>query len=229
MPIKAVVFDAYGTLFDVASAARRAAEEPGRQALAECWRQLAEVWRQKQLQYTWLRAITGAHTDFWSVTCDGLDFAMEACGLDDPELRERLLALYWELQAYREVPAMLHRLKADGMTTAILSNGSPDMLDGAVSSAVLGNVLDAVLSVEDVGVFKPNAEVYGLVENRLAIPPNEVLFVSSNGWDAAGAAGFGFATVWVNRAGEPMDRLPWTPSHVLADLTTIPELAAEIS
>lgn len=229
MPIKAVVFDAYGTLFDVASAARRAAEEPGRQALAECWRQLAEVWRQKQLQYTWLRAITDAHTDFWSVTCDGLDFAMEACGLDDPELRERLLALYWELQAYREVPAMLHRLKAAGLTTAILSNGSPDMLDGAVSSAVLGNVLDAVLSVEDVGVFKPNAKVYGLVENRLAIPPDEVLFVSSNGWDAAGAAGFGFATVWVNRAGEPMDRLPWTPSHVLADLTTIPELAAEIS
>lgn len=229
MPIKAVVFDAYGTLFDVASAARRAAEEPGRQALAACWLRLAEIWRQKQLQYTWLRAVTGAHTDFWTVTQDGLDFAMEACGLDDPELRERLLALYWELQAYREVPAMLHRLKAAGLKTAILSNGSPDMLDGAVSSAVLGDVLDAVLSVEDVGVFKPDAKVYGLVEHHFSIPPRDVLFVSSNGWDAAGAAGFGFETVWVNRAGEPMDRLPWKPAHVLSDLTTIPELVAEIA
>ena len=230
MTITTVVFDAYGTLFDVAAAARQAAQEPAFSALKDRWMDVAGHWRSKQLQYSWLRAVTKTHTDFWEVTQNGLDWALEATNLHgDVALRQRLLDLYWELQAYPEVPGMLAELKERGLNTAILSNGSPDMLDGAVSSAVLGNVLDAVLSVEDVGVFKPNAKVYGLVENRLAIPPDEVLFVSSNGWDAAGAAGFGFATVWVNRAGEPMDRLPWTPSHVLADLTTIPELAAEIS
>ena len=227
MPIKAAVFDAYGTLFDVAAAARVAAEEPGRAALAQKWQDVASIWRLKQLQYTWLRAITKAHTDFWSVTKDGLDFALEATGLDDDlELRERLLALYWELAAYREVPEMLTRLKVAGYQTAILSNGSPDMLDGAVSSAGLSSVLDAVLSVEDVGIFKPDARVYDMVGARFGTSPDEVLFVSSNGWDAAGAAGYGFNTVWVNRAGEPMDRLPWQPTHVLPDLTTIPDLIA---
>ena len=153
---------------------------------------------------------------------------MEANGLDDPELRERLLALYWELRAYKEVPFMLAQLKAAGMNTAILSNGSPNMLDGAVSSAGIGEHLDDVLSVEDVGVFKPHASVYNLVGKRFGCAKDEVLFVSSNGWDAACATGYGFATAWVNRAGEPVDRLPWTPAHILSDLTTIPELAASL-
>lgn len=226
MPIKAAVFDAYGTLFDVTAAARVAAQEPGRGALADKWQEVANIWRLKQLQYTWLRAITKAHTDFWSVTKDGLDFALEATGLVDPELRERLLALYWELAAYKEVPEMLTRLKVAGYKTAILSNGSPDMLDGAVSSAGLSSVLDTVLSVEDVGIFKPDARVYDMVGTRFGTRPDEVLFVSSNGWDAAGAAGYGFTTVWVNRGGEPVDRLPWTPNHILPDLTTIPDLIA---
>ncbi len=226
MTITTCVFDAYGTLFDVTAAARQAAAEPGHAQLADCWQKLAGDWRQKQLQYTWLRAVTGAHTDFWEVTQNGLDWAMEASGLSDPALRERLLALYWELSAYPEVPAMLSRLKQAGMNTAILSNGSPDMLQGAVQSADIGDVLDDVLSVESVGIFKPADAVYALVEQRFGCARGEVLFVSSNGWDAGCATGFGFTTAWVNRGGEPMDRLPWVPAHQLTDLTTIPDLAA---
>lgn len=227
MPIKTCVFDAYGTLFDVAAAARGAAREPDFPQLADTWPKLAEHWRSKQLQYTWLRAVTGDHTDFWTVTQDGLDWAMEAVGLGgDAALRARLLQLYWELQSYPEVPAMLAALKTAGLNTAILSNGSPDMLAGAVSSAGIGEVLDDVLSVQSVGIFKPASQVYDLVQERFGGARNEVLFVSSNGWDAASAAGYGFATVWVNRAGDPMDRLPAQPHHTMPDLTQIPDLAA---
>lgn len=226
MPITTCIFDAYGTLFDVAAAARQAASEPQFPHLRDSWAELASHWRLKQLQYTWLRAITGAHADFWDVTRDGLDWAMEAAGLDgDAALRQRLLDLYWELQAYPEVPAMLKALKDAGMNTAILSNGSPAMLDGAVQSARLADVLDDVLSVESVGVFKPNSRVYDLVGERFGCAKDSVLFVSSNGWDAAGASGYGFVTAWVNRAGEPVDRLPWKPAHILPDLTAIPDLA----
>ena len=222
---KVVVFDAYGTLFDVAAAARVVAEEPGREALAAVWGQVAEDWRRKQLEYSWLRAVTGDYVPFWTLTMDGLDWAMERAGLDDPELRERLLAVYWELPAYPEVPRMLAELKAAGKTCAILSNGSPDMLEGAVDFAGVGLYLDAVLSVEEVGIFKPAAQVYDMVEARFGCARKEVLFVSSNGWDAAGATGYGFETVWVNRAGDPVDRLPHRPAHQLSDLTTISELA----
>lgn len=227
MPIKACVFDAYGTLFDVAAAARIAATEPGRAALAEKWPELARIWRLKQLEYTWLRASSDTHTDFWTVTQDGLDYALEATGLVDAELRERLLALYFELAAFEEVPHMLADLKSAGFQTAILSNGTPDMLDGAVKSAGLEELLDDVLTVESVGVFKPARAVYELVTKRFNCAPDEVLFVSSNGWDAAYGAHFGFRTVWVNRAGDPMDRLPAIPGEVLSDLRPIPELAAQ--
>lgn len=226
MPITTCVFDAYGTLFDVAAAARECASEKGREAFAAKWQQVATDWRLKQLQYTWLRAVGDAHTDFWEVTQNGLDYALEASGLDgDGELRERLLALYWELSAYPEVPAMLAELRAAGMKTAILSNGSPDMLDGAVQSAGIGDLLDAVLSVEDVGIFKPHKSVYDMVGAHFGCTPDQVLFVSSNGWDAAAASGYGFYTAWANRAGEPMDRLPWKPQKTLRDLTRIPEIA----
>ncbi|MDP5217634.1 haloacid dehalogenase type II [Ruegeria sp. 2205SS24-7] len=226
MAITTCVFDAYGTLFDVAAAARQAATEPEFPALSDKWAEVANHWRLKQLQYTWLRAITGAHTDFWTVTQEGLDWALEACALDgQPALRQRLLDLYWELQAYPEVPQMLAALKSAGLQTAILSNGSPQMLDGAVQSAGIGDVLDEVLSVERVGTFKPDSKVYDLVQNRFGGPRDAVLFVSSNGWDAAGASGYGFVTAWVNRAGEPVDRLPWRPAHILSDLTSIPDLA----
>ena len=225
MPITTCVFDAYGTLFDVAAAARQAAQEPDFQRIADDWPVLAEHWRQKQLQYTWLRAVADAHDDFWSVTQEGLDWALEKTGhAGDPELRARLLALYWELQSYPEVPQMLAALKERGLNTAILSNGSPDMLSGAVTSAAIQEMLDDVLSVESVGVFKPDARVYDLVAKRFGTAPGEVLFCSSNGWDAACAAGYGFNVVWVNRAGEPVDRLSHTPQSVLSDLTAIPDL-----
>lgn len=228
MKITTCIFDAYGTLFDVAAAARLASAEPGQAHWADTWPALAAHWRAKQLQYTWLRAVTGDHCDFWQVTQDGLDWALEAEGLEgDAALRERLLALYWELEAYAEVPDMLGALKAAGKTTAILSNGSPDMLSGAVDSAGLGAVLDDVLSVESVGIFKPARQVYDMVGQRFGCAPDEVLFVSSNGWDAAGAAAYGFRTVWVNRAGDPVDRLPGRPHEILADLTGIPALAGE--
>ncbi|SLN50938.1 (S)-2-haloacid dehalogenase 4A [Roseovarius albus] len=226
MAITTCIFDAYGTLFDVASAARIVASEPGREDFARHWPKIAEHWRLKQLQYTWLRAVIGQHTDFWQVTQDGLDWALEAERLDkDPDLRARLLQLYWELEAYPEVPAMLHSLKQGGLNTAILSNGSPDMLNGAVQSAGIGDVLDDVLSVERVGIFKPASVVYDLVGQRFACSKDEVLFVSSNGWDAGAAAGYGFTTAWVNRMGDPVDRLPARPNHFLSDLTGIPKLA----
>lgn len=225
MAIRVVVFDAYGTLFDVSAAARDLAAQPGREGFAAVWPQVAADWRLKQLQYSWLRAITGDHCDFWQVTGDGLDWALERAGQDgDAELREALLGLYWRLAAYPEVPAMLAALKAAGHETAILSNGSPDMLAGAVDSAGLADLLDAVLSVEEVGVFKPDARVYDLVGARFSCDPSEVLFVSSNGWDAAAAAAYGFTTLWVNRAAEPVDRLPARPHHVRADLTGVPGL-----
>ena len=228
MTITTCIFDAYGTLFDVSAAAREAAKEPGFEALSERWPQVASDWRLKQLQYTWLRAITKEHTDFWSVTKDGLDWALEASDLQgDPKIRERLLQLYWELAAYPEVPAMLQALKNNGLNTAILSNGEPKMLQAAVDSAGINEVLDDSLSVEDVGIFKPDAQVYELVLKRFKCTPDQVLFASSNGWDAAGATGFGFQTVWVNRAGEPVDRLPHRPQHILSDLTDIPALAAQ--
>ena len=227
MPVTTCVFDAYGTLFDVAAAARRVATEPGREAFAAHWPAIAEHWRLKQLQYSWLRAITGDYKQFWEVTEDGLDWALEAVGLHgDAGLRDRLLQLYWELEAYPEVPAMLRTLKNAGLKTAILSNGSPAMLGAAIHSAGIGKMLDASLSVEAVRVFKPADVVYDMVGNHFGCRKDEVLFVSSNGWDAGAAAGYGFRTAWVNRAGEPVDRLPATPDHVLSDLTTIPELVA---
>lgn len=228
MAISTCVFDAYGTLFDVAAAAREAASEPEFSELSETWMQVAETWRQKQLQYTWLRAAGGVHTDFWKVTCDGLDYALETHALSRPDLRERLLQLYWELSAYQEVPGMLAGLKKDGMRTAILSNGSPAMLNGAVDSAGIGDLLDAVISVETVGVFKPAKSVYDLIGQHFGVPQNQVLFVSSNCWDACFAAAQGFTVAWANRKGEPMDRLAFQPHHIVTDLTGIPAIARAV-
>jgi len=226
LAITTCVFDAYDTLFDVATAARIAASENADSDFAKYWPELAEIWRSKQLQYTWLLAITSAHTNFWEVTQNGLDFALKALDLQhDPALRERLLQLYWELQAFTEVPQILQDLKSVGYKIAILSNGSPAMLESAVNSAGLGTNLDAVLSVESVGVFKPDAKVYDLVGTYLDCATDEVLFVSSNGWDAAAVTGYGFETIWVNRSGEPVDRMPWKPAHILNDLTGIVHIA----
>ncbi|MEM9781331.1 MAG: haloacid dehalogenase type II [Pseudomonadota bacterium] len=223
MAISICVFDAYGTLFDVGAAVRDAAGEDAFQTLAEHGPALAETWRQKQLGYSWLRAAYGCHTDFWTVTSQALDFALEAHGLGGNEdLRARLLQLYWELKPYGEVHRVLSSLKAQGMRLAILSNGAPDMLEAAVDSAELGDVFDAVLSAEQVGVFKPDPAVYALVENVFGLPRRDVLFVSSNCWDACAAAGFGFRTLWVNRRSEPLDRMPWRPEFMAENLTRLP-------
>lgn len=210
------VFDAYGTLFDVDGAAREAARtDPGLNAV---WPALSADWRRKQLEYSWLRAITGDHTDFWQVTCDALDWAAERHGVS-AEQAARLAALYRSLPAYPEVPQMLDRLRGQGARTAIYSNGSPKMLSDATNSAGLTQRLDALISVEAVGRFKPAAEGYQLVSDHFDTEPGKITFVSSNGWDVYGATRFGFRTVWVNRAGVPVDRLPARPGHILPDLT----------
>ena len=217
------VFDAYGTLFDVAGAARLAAQEPEGAALAEAWPQLADHWRDRQLQYTWLRATFGAHRDFAAVTADALDWSMERMGLSDPALRERLLTLYDTLPAYPEAASTLDALREAGHDTAILSNGTPAMLDAAVAASGLSGFA-AVLSVEDAGVFKPSQKVYQLVPDRLGVPKGDTVFVSSNGWDAAGAAAFGFRAVWVNRRDEPVERVLGTPERILSDLSGLKDI-----
>ncbi|MDG3042852.1 haloacid dehalogenase type II [Roseicyclus marinus] len=221
--ITTCVFDAYGTLFDVAAAARALAQAPGQGGFAPHWQQVAADWRLKQLEYSWLRAITGDYADFWQLTQDALDWALERAGLSDPDLRVALLDLYHRLAAYPEVPDVLAGLKARGLTCAILSNGSPDMLEAAVTSAGIGVHLDAVLSVAPLRTFKPDARVYDLVGARFGKARGQVLFVSSNGWDICSAAAYGFRTLWVNRAGLPVDRLPGRPDRIASDLAAIPD------
>jgi 2-haloacid dehalogenase len=217
--VRAAVFDAYGTLFDVASASERA-----REALGERWQPLADLWRQKQLQYTWLRSLMGRHADFWRVTGDALDFAMESLGIRDGGLRERLMALYERLDAYPEARPALEALRGAGLRTAILSNGSPRMLAEAGAAAGITSLLDAVLSVESVGIYKPSPAVYRLALDELRLWPNEVLFVSANGWDACGAKAFGLRVAWCNRSGQPPERLPEQPDFVVRSLAELPAL-----
>lgn len=215
---RAIVFDAYGTLFDVDAAARRVAAEPGRAGFAAVWPRVSADWRRKQLEYTWLRAITGAHADFWRVTCDALDWALEASGMAEHDLRDRLLALYWELDAFPEAAEALDALRAEGYATAILSNGTPELIEAAVRHSGLAGRFDALLSVEAAGVYKPSPRVYDLAPAHFDCAPGEILFVSSNGWDACSAAHYGFRTVWVNRGRAPMERLAAVPDHEVSDL-----------
>jgi len=219
--IRACVFDAYGTLFDYASAAARC-----RDVLGGKWEQLNALWREKQLQYTWLRAAQGKHADFWQVTGDALDFALETLGIPGGELRERLLQLYLELDAFPEVPEMLRLLRAAGIRTAILSNGTPEMLRSAVSNAKLGELLDAVISVEEAGVYKPHPKVYALATARFGLPPAAISFQSSNAWDAYAASAFGMRVVWCNRYGQRPERLPGSPDRELKSLAELPALIA---
>lgn len=209
------VFDAYGTLFDVDGAARQAAQDDA--SLANIWAALSADWRRKQLEYSWMRAITGEHADFWQVTAEALDWAAERHGAT-PAQAVRLLELYRQLPAYPEVPAMLDRLREAGGRTAIFSNGSALMLTDATVSAGLENRLDALLSVETAGRFKPSTEAYQIVTDHFSCAPGDVSFVSSNGWDVYGATRFGFSTIWANRAGLPVDRLPCQPDRILSDL-----------
>jgi 2-haloacid dehalogenase len=213
------VFDAYGTMFDVNAAAQHCRAE-----LGDAWQPLAEMWRTRQLQYTWLRSLMGQYVDFWQVTGDALDFALAMLKIDNPGLRQRLMDLYLKLDCYPEVPGVLKTLKAAGMKTAILSNGAPKMLDAAVANAGIGDDLDAVLSVDELKVFKPRMAVYQLAVDRLGVPAARISFQSSNAWDAHAASVFGFKVVWCNRFGQAPERLPGQPDLEVRDLSGLPAI-----
>lgn len=213
------VFDAYGTLFDFNSAVARHRGAIGAKADA-----LADMWRAKQIQYTWLRNGMGAYAPFWQVTGEALDHCLAAHDISAPGARDKLMSAYLALDPFPEVPAMLDALQRAGVRLAILSNGNPEMLDPMVAASGLAARFEAVLSVDSVGIFKPSPEVYRLVEARCGVAPDKVCFLSSNCWDAHGAAHFGFRTVWINRAGAPDDGLPGTPAAQLRDLSQLPFL-----
>lgn len=217
--VRACMFDAYGTLFDYSSAASHC-----RDVLGEKFDRVNALWREKQLQYSWLRAIEGRHADFWQVTGEALDFVLDTAGIPDRAVRDRLMALYLKLDAFPEVPGVLKRLKTAGLKTAILSNGSPEMLDAAVQNAGLGSLLDAVLSVEAVGVYKPHPKVYQYAIDQLGIRPGEIAFQSSNAWDAHGASLCGMRVVWCNRYHQRPERLPGLPDFEIASLAELPDL-----
>lgn len=217
--IEACVFDAYGTLFDFAAATRRCEDELGEKTSA-----LTALWRDKQLQYTWLRALQGKHADFWQVTGDALDYALETLKIARPELRRRLMDLYLTLDAFPEVPDVLAKLKAKGLRLAILSNGSPRMLAAVVEGAGLAGLLDAVLSVEEVGVYKPHPKVYQLAVDRLGLPAHAIAFQSSNAWDAYAASAFGMRVAWCNRYQQRRERLPGAPDCEIRTLSELPAL-----
>ncbi len=213
------VFDAYGTLFDFNSAVARHRSGIGPKADA-----LADLWRAKQIQYTWLRNGMGAYAKFWQVTGEALDHCLAAHGIADAGVREKLMSAYLALHPFAEVPAMLDRLKRAGKRLAILSNGNPEMLEPMVKASGLADRFEAVLSVDEAKVFKPDPRAYRLVEQRCGVKPGSVCFLSSNCWDAHGAAHFGFATVWVNRGRAPDDNLPGKIVAEINDLSQLPSL-----
>jgi 2-haloacid dehalogenase len=217
--IKACVFDAYGTLFDFAAAARGCRDVLGADA-----DKLTLLWRDKQLQYTWLRSLAGRYADFWQVTGEALDFALETLGLAQPGLRDRLMTLYLTLEAFPEVPDVLRRLKQGGLRTAILSNGSPKMLAAIVKGNNLEALVDAVLSVDEVGVYKTHPKVYQLTLDRLGVSAAQISFQSSNAWDAYAASAFGMRVVWCNRYGQRRERLPGRPDYEVRSLAELPGL-----
>lgn len=217
--IDACVFDAYGTMFDVVAAAKHCQDDLGEQ-----WAPLAQIWRDKQLQYTWLRSLMNEYTPFWQITQDGLDYALAALGIDNPDLRQRLLNVYLELDAYPEVAEMLTTLKGAGLKTAILSNGSPEMLASAVENANIAASLDGVYSVHALRVFKPDSRIYQMAVDNLGVAKGRICFMSSNAWDACAAANFGFRVVWVNRFSQPEERMPGQHEHEIRNLAELPPL-----
>ena len=216
MSYAAYVFDAYGTLFDVHAAVRRHAGDVGPD-----YQRFSEMWRAKQLEYSWTRALMGAYADFWQLTEQALDYTFARIGGVDPTLRQKLLDAYWKLDCYPEVPAVLKALKGRGAHVAILSNGSPDMLRSAVDNAALGTVIDDIFSVDSLRTYKTAPAVYDLVTTAYRFYPDVVSFQSSNRWDVAGATRFGFRTVWINRAGLPDEYPDLKPSLILPSLESL--------
>jgi 2-haloacid dehalogenase len=211
--ISVCVFDAYGTLFYFSSAAARCRDVLGDRTAA-----LTTLWRDKQIQYTWLRSLQDRFVSFADVTAAALDYSLRALAIDDAALRARLLDLYRSLAPFPEVPAVLNTLRTRGYQTAILSNGSPEMLDPLVQQSVLGHLLNAVLSVDAVRVFKTDPRVYQLAVDRLGVPASSMCFFSSNAWDAWAASDFGMRVVWCNRYGQPPENLPGQPDAEVRSL-----------
>lgn len=214
------VFDAYGTLLDVHAAIARFRDKAGPEA-----DRMSEIWRTKQLEYSWTLTLAGRYQNFWTLTERALDFALARVPSVDKALKPQLLEAYFKLDAFPDARAALRSLKAKSHKTGILSNGSPEMLDGAVDAAGVRGDLDAVLSVDALKMFKPRPEVYALVTKHFGCQPSEVTFVSSNRWDVMAAVSVGFHAQWINRAGNPDEYPDFPPERVLGDLTTLAEAA----
>ncbi len=214
--ITTCVFDAYGTLFDVNAACRELSKEVG-----DDWNNLSRLWRLRQLEYTWLRNSMKEYIDFWEITSDSLDYSMETFNIKNKKLRDKLLSLYLKLEAFPEVKSVLKKIKSMGLKTAILSNGNKKMLKSAVLNAKIKNLLDEIISVEDCKVYKPASEVYDLVENKMGVKKENVLFFSSNAWDMHAASIYGFKTIWVNRFESIMEKLPGKPTLVVNSLEEV--------
>ena len=216
---KVCIFDAYGTIFDVNAACRELSKEVGEQ-----WQDLAALWRLRQVEYTWLRNSMNEYINFWNITEDALEYAMETLNIKNTELKNKLLDLYLKLEAYPEVEKVLTHLKKEGYKTGILSNGSEVMLASAVKNAQIQNLLDKVLSVEKCKVYKPSHKVYDLVEKEFNIKKKNVAFFSSNAWDMHAAAHYGFKTIWVNRFKGKLERLPGKPYKIVKSLEKITDI-----
>lgn len=214
------VFDAYGTLFDVHSAIAKFNAQAGPDGA-----RMSDVWRTKQLEYSWTLTLAGHYTDFWTLTERSLDYALSRAPSVDKALKPKLLDAYFKLEAFPDARAALRALKDKGRKTGILSNGSPNMLKGAVDAAGIGSDLDAVLSVDALKMFKPRPEVYRLVTDHFRCAPGDVTFVSSNRWDVMAGVSVGFRGVWVNRSKMPDEYLDFPPAKVLGDLGSLPTLA----
>ena len=213
--IKAIIFDAYGTLFDVNSAAEKCKDKIGSK-----WESFSNYWRTTQLEYTWLRSLMKRHKDFWQVTEDSLDKSMKAHKIDS-SLRNELLDLYKILSPFKEVPAVLKSLKEKDLKLAILSNGTPALLNQLVKSNNLENIFDDIFSIEEVGVYKPDSKVYDIPIKKYQIQKNEVTFLSSNTWDVSGGGNYGYNSIWVNRNNNTFDNLDYVPKHQIKDLSKL--------
>ena len=213
--IKAIIFDAYGTLFDVNSAAEKCKNKIG-----DKWKGFANYWRTTQLEYTWLRSLMDRHKDFWQVTEDSLDKSMKAYEIDS-SMRNELLDLYKILLTFKEVPKVLKSLKEKNYKLAILSNGTPTLLNELVMSNNLENIFDDIFSIEEVGIYKPDSKVYDLPINQYQIQKNEVVFLSANTWDVSGGGNYGYNSIWVNRNSNTFDNLDYLPKHQIEDLSKL--------
>ena len=213
--IKAIIFDAYGTLFDVNSAAERCKDKIG-----DKWEPFANFWRTTQLEYTWLRSLMKRHKDFWQITEDSLDKSMMAFNID-PKMKDELLNLYKVLSPFQEVPETLKTLKEKKFKLAILSNGTPSLLNKLVKSNNLDNLFDDLFSIEQVGIYKPSSKVYDIPIKKYQIEKNEIAFLSANTWDVSGGGNYGYQSIWVNRNNNIFDNLDHKPNHEIKDLSEL--------